>query len=86
MEMKCPQCDYDGEFKKGETPFFVFGLIDSYIASKKAKNTFVCPKCGCEVRLKRPMPMSLFEIIVYLIIGLLMVGTLVILSLLKEYN
>jgi predicted RNA-binding Zn-ribbon protein involved in translation (DUF1610 family) len=75
MEMKCPQCDFDGEFKKGETPFFVFGLIDSYIAAKKAKNTFICPKCGCEVRIKRPTPTSTFDTILCIIIALLIVAT-----------
>jgi predicted RNA-binding Zn-ribbon protein involved in translation (DUF1610 family) len=49
MQMKCPQCGFEGEFKKGRVPFFIFSLIDAHIAANRAKKTFVCPECKTEI-------------------------------------
>ncbi len=85
MKMTCPQCGYHGEFKKGRVPFFVFSLIDAHFASKRASKTFVCPECGCEVcRKDIPVEMSSWSVVLYLIIGFLAIGTLVVLVLLRD--
>jgi hypothetical protein len=49
MKLKCPYCDYDGEFKTGKPPFFVFSLLDSHMEYRKAKRKCVCPECGTEI-------------------------------------
>ena len=83
--MLCPQCGYHGEFKKGRAPFFTFSILDSHIADRRARKTFVCPECGCEVcRKDIPVEMSTWSVVLYLIVGLLMIGTIVVIVLLKD--
>lgn len=77
--MKCPQCNFDGEFKKGKVPFFTFGILNSYIASYQAKKTFFCPKCKCEIKradIKIKEPLS--RVIIYISIALLILAVMII--------
>jgi hypothetical protein len=53
MKFRCPQCSYEGEFKKGKVPFLVLGLLDVSRERAKAKRRHVCPKCGTEIVLPK---------------------------------
>ena len=81
MKIKCSHCNFDGEFKKGKVPFFTFSLLDSHIASYRAKKTFVCPECHTEIKLnniKIKEPLS--RVILYIIIALLILAGIIIMS------
>jgi len=81
MEIRCPQCGYDGYFKNAKVPFFTFSLLDSHISSHRVKKTFACPKCGCEVMrtdVKIEEPLS--RVVLYIGVGLLILATIIILS------
>ena len=73
--MKCPQCSFEGEFRKDKVPFFTFSLLDSHIGTYRARKTGVCPKCGCEVMrtdlaIKEPRSrVILYGCVLFLILG-----------------
>lgn len=49
MILQCPCCHYDGEFKPGKVPFFVFSLLDVSRERRRAARAQVCPECGTEI-------------------------------------
>ena len=34
MKMRCPQCDFNGEFKNAQVPFLIFSLLESLLQNK----------------------------------------------------
>lgn len=53
MKFSCPCCDHDGEFTSGKIPFVVFSLLDVGRERRRAKRTYVCPKCGTQILLPK---------------------------------
>ncbi|MBT7164896.1 MAG: hypothetical protein HN904_19120 [Victivallales bacterium] len=81
MKMVCPQCSYEGEFQNAKVPFFAFSLLDSHIGRYRAKKTFVCPQCGCEIKMANVRieePVS--RVVLYIVVGILIIATIIVLS------
>lgn len=78
MKMKCPQCEYDGEFKKARVPFFyLFSIIGTYRAAK----TLVCPKCRTEIkRSDAVVNVPTSSAVVWILVTLLVLVTLIFMS------
>jgi len=83
MKMQCPQCNFNGEFKKAKVPFFIFNLLDSDIAAYRAKRTFVCPHCRCKVErtdITTEKTLSISKAIFLIVIVLLICGMVILLQ------